>query len=46
MDETTAIYCSDYLCERNLEKSGLINYFGYDVNEMVDIRSPYNKNIA
>lgn len=37
MDETTAIYSTNYVCEYHQEKEGPLNYLGYDVNQWIDI---------
>lgn len=39
MDETTAIYSSEYLCEYHQEKEGPLNYLGYDVDQFIKINS-------
>ncbi len=35
MDENTAIYCSEYICEIHNEINGPYNYLGYDINEYI-----------
>ena len=37
MDEKTALYCKDYLCEYHPEKSGDMKYLGYDIDQWITI---------
>lgn len=38
MDEKTAIYSSDYVCELHEEKEGPYNYLGYDIKKWIRIK--------
>ena len=47
MDEITAIYSSDYICELHEEKNDQCNYHGYDINEYITCKLiPYIPSIA
>ncbi|KAK8840489.1 hypothetical protein M9Y10_030695 [Tritrichomonas musculus] len=38
MDEKTAIYSSDYVCELHDEKKGQYNYLGYNIKKWISIK--------
>ena len=39
MDKTTAQYCSEYVAELYYDKSGPLNYLGYEINKWIQINS-------
>lgn len=45
MDEKTATYCSDFICEYRPEGNGEYKYFGYNVNDWINVYSPFKTKI-